>query len=155
MPFLRPRPRVPTPVRAREGIVLVVDDNPLVRAVVARLVARLAPGAVTTAEDAPTAVAAAREAGSVALVVTYLELPGADGIDLARALAPGHPGLRVVFMSGRRWSADDARRAAGLPYVFLRKPFNADALGDAIERASALGGDGSAERRAPSGDGRA
>ena len=143
VPSLRPCRCVPTPARANDGAVLVVDDNPLVRAVVARLLARLAGGepaaSVITAGDVPAALAAARGAGAVRLVVTDLQLPGADGIDLARALAPDHPGLRVVFMSGRRWSADDARRAAGLPYVFVRKPFNADDLRDAIERVGRLG----------------
>ena len=128
-------PSLHRPGTAPVGRALVVDDNPLVRAVVARLLGRLVGGEVATAEDLPTAVAA-REA--LALVVTDVELPGGDGIEVARALAARHPGLRIVFMSGRRWSADDARRAAGLPYVFVRKPFNADDLRDAVERVHQL-----------------
>jgi DNA-binding NarL/FixJ family response regulator len=112
--------------------VLVVDDEPFVLAVAARGVAHLGHTVVATALDAAAAVRAA-EAEHIDLLLTDVEMPGGDGVSLARALADRRPGLRVVFMSGRQWSPAASERMAGHSHAFLLKPFTLAELDAAID----------------------
>jgi DNA-binding response OmpR family regulator len=66
-----------------------------------------------------------------------INLDGESGIDVRRKLTATWPSIPVVFITGN--DSDDARKAAmdaGCT-AYLTKPFSADSLLDAIERASA------------------
>lgn len=91
-----PAPRRPIPGPPRR--VLVVDDDPTVRAAVARLL-RHDEFAVTTVEGAAEAIEAlANEAFDVVLI--DLELPGMHGLELLAAVRGGHPDLECVLFTG-------------------------------------------------------
>jgi two-component system cell cycle sensor histidine kinase/response regulator CckA len=123
----------PPPAPARPALpaghrVLLVEDEPAVRTVFARGLERQGC-AVTTAEDAMTALAILRETDAVDVLVSDVMMPGIDGVELAIEAARIRPGLGIVLMSG--YAELPRHRAADqLGFRFLAKPF---ALAELIE----------------------
>lgn len=111
--------------------VLVVDDEPSVRAVFARRLAE-AGCEVRTASGALQALEALRQRPAD-VVVTDLLMPGLRGEILAEQLRVRFPAVRVVVVSG--WIAPTSRRAldGSAVAVVLAKPLaSLDSLVDAV-----------------------
>jgi PAS domain S-box-containing protein len=106
--------------------ILVVDDEPAVRAISARILQREGYQ-VLQASDGRAALELMEKQGPPALVLTDVMMPGMGGDELARRIKEGYPGLPVIFMSG--YSADDPRWQGfeGIASV-LQKPFFPDVL---------------------------
>jgi CheY-like chemotaxis protein len=101
-------------------LLLLVEDDALVRSTLAEGLVD-AGFEVLEAEDAETALHLIATRGDIAVLLTDINLPGADGFALARAARRLRPRLPVVYASGR-YREPDARRA--LPDApFLAKPF--------------------------------
>jgi two-component system cell cycle sensor histidine kinase/response regulator CckA len=112
--------------------VLVVEDDPLVRAVVARELATQGYQ-VSEACDGEAALERLRQVGEqFDLLITDLAMPRMDGRELAERSAQVRPALPVLFMSGH---PDEATRRvlveADRPY--LQKPFTAEDLMSRVE----------------------
>jgi CheY-like chemotaxis protein len=106
---------------------LVVDDEPLVRHLVRRI---LEPGVcgVVEVEDGETALRLIeRERASIDIVLTDLAMPGIDGFDVVDVLSRHLPQLPVLCMSGYVSPA-----TARLAVPFIQKPFTPEALCDAV-----------------------
>jgi signal transduction histidine kinase/CheY-like chemotaxis protein len=118
--------------------VLVVDDDPLVRRVAARILEKQGMR-VLEASDAEEGLAlhAAQPAGAaVQMLLTDLVMPGANGRTLARLLRGRDPALPVVYMSG--YEADTFTDEPDAPVgVFVRKPFTKERLLVAMREALA------------------
>jgi DNA-binding NtrC family response regulator len=84
--------------------------------------------------DAAEAVSAMQH-GSIAAVVADVRMPGTDGIDLCRLIKTRWPTIPVLMMTafGDLDAAILARNAGAL--AFLAKPFEAQALAEALHRA--------------------
>lgn len=113
--------------------VLVIDDDPQVRSVVARLV-RQEGHEVVEAENGK--VALRRFMGDPAdLVISDIYMPEMDGIELLMRLRETFPEARLVAMSGGGAIAArhllDAASALGAVAV-LEKPFDIDAIRDLL-----------------------
>lgn len=128
----RPAPTVSAAPAATPGgpeTVLVAEDEPMVREIVAGILRGLGY-TVIEAADGIDALAAAAEAPPIALLVTDVVMPRMDGRELAERLRDQHPALRILFVSGYTdgalVDADDAATA------FLPKPFMADDLAGAV-----------------------
>lgn len=113
--------------------VLVVEDEPRVRQLVAKVLRRR--GFVVL--EAESAEAALRlfggQAADIALLLTDVVMPGMNGDALARALSAAHPGLRVIFMSGFSEDELTTRGTDGIGAAYLTKPFTPDVLAMAVE----------------------
>ncbi len=107
--------------------VLVVEDEPAVRAVVVRSLER-GGFRVLQASDAAVALQVVDREGRPDLVLTDLMMPGIGGAELARRLKARWPDLPVMFMSG--YSAEDLRREGAVANegVTIQKPFKPDTL---------------------------
>ena len=106
--------------------VLVVDDEPGLRAVTARVLRR-AGHTVLLAADAGEAVRVAAASGRrIDLLLTDVFMPGESGPDLARKLRAAEPGLRVLFTSG--YTGDRLTRHGLATEAFLPKPYSMDEL---------------------------
>ena len=120
------------PTRTPAPTIYVIDDDLSVRRSLARLLASV-DMPVRTFESAE-AFLEDTDASSGGCLIVDVQLLGMSGTDLLRRLA-GAPQWPIVAMSG----ADDAnveREALQLGAVaFLRKPFVAEALLEAIARA--------------------
>jgi two-component system cell cycle sensor histidine kinase/response regulator CckA len=116
----------------RAGFVLVVDDDPLICAVVATFLRREGRE-VRTYPDADAALAALDLVTEpIDIVVTDVSMPGElDGIALAALVARRRPETPVVLMSGSAGSLARGGRATGV-WATLAKPFTLDELGNAI-----------------------
>jgi CheY-like chemotaxis protein len=109
-------------------IVLVVDDDPVVRRAVARFVA--SAGYQVIESSTPEQGLAAAERYPIDLMITDLVMPNMTGYELARRISDIRPGVRVIYMSG--FAPDELvgerGRSTGPDPIFLQKPFAVDAL---------------------------
>lgn len=117
--------------------VMLVEDEPFTRAVVARIVGTLGAEQVLQAGDGAEALAAI-ESVQPNLVLCDVEMEPVDGLSFLRALraggAPWRKTVPVLFMTNR---IDQATVEAAYPLgveVFVVKPVTADALRDALRR---------------------
>ena len=110
---------------SRRVVVLVVDDEPMVRNMVCALLERQGY-AVLSANDGEEALTLSREyAGSIEMLLTDYRMPGITGLQLAEAVRRERPGIKVLLMSGK---LSDSLHERGLPVPFLEKPFPAAVL---------------------------
>ncbi len=124
----------------RQPTVLVVDDEEMLRRLLARALAG-AGFAVLEAENGELALQAAQSLPgerALNLVVTDVNMPVMDGLEFARAFRPLHPRVPILFITGKdlRASLTDAGRLEG---EVLLKPFGPDAFLDTVVRMLARG----------------
>lgn len=119
-----------------QRILLVDDDHAFVRAMGAVLKAR--GFEVTPAANGMAGFAEFRKS-SFDLVVSDLDMPGIDGLQLLRAIREHDLDVPVIFVTGNASvdSAIEALRYGALNY--LRKPVDATALVSAVQKAIQLG----------------
>jgi len=110
--------------------ILLVEDDPALRRLTERLVAKL--GYIPlVAEGAARAVQiAASHQDPIDLLVTDVFMPDMGGADLARELLAGRPALKVLYVSGSPEPAENGTLPSGAD--FLQKPFTSEALGNKI-----------------------
>jgi CheY-like chemotaxis protein len=127
---------VPTPQLQvnGEGIVLVVEDDPAVRATTHALLQDLGYR-VLEAENARSALDIVATGQPIELVFTDVIMPGGmNGIELANAITAQRPELPVLLTSGytaQRLIPDSAIRT----WPLLHKPYTQSALSLAVENA--------------------
>ncbi|HET8732301.1 MAG TPA: PAS domain S-box protein, partial [Anaeromyxobacteraceae bacterium] len=108
--------------------ILVVEDDPRVRAVTVRALSG-SGYAVLSAGSGEEAIAVARaNAGAIDLVVTDVVMPGMDGREVVDALRRELPRLRVLYVSGYTQDVISRRGVLDSGVEFLPKPFTASAL---------------------------
>lgn len=115
---------------ARDMLVLVVDDDELVRPVIVEMLEDLAV-TVVEAGSGHQALQAIRNRPDLDLVISDVNMPGMDGLALMAEVRALRPALPVILMSGRPY--------AGPVDLFLQKPFTLSALVDCIVRSAAEG----------------
>jgi two-component system alkaline phosphatase synthesis response regulator PhoP len=103
--------------------ILVVDDYPAIRAVVATLLksAGFVVECANSGEDALRSIITSRTAFDV--LVTDLQMPGMWGDELTRRAREHSPSLRVVLMTGEPDALPDPVSLDWLNVAVLRKPF--------------------------------
>ena len=109
------------PPRGTETI-LLVEDEPQVREMLAGGLAMLGYR-VVTAGDGEDALEQARRQPDLALLITDVVLPVLNGRDLARRLAREQPHLPVLFISGYAEEAVVHQGVVDQGVQFLSKPF--------------------------------
>jgi PAS domain S-box-containing protein len=108
--------------------VLVIDDEDLVRNVVARMIEDLGYAA-RTAPDGPTGIEMLdREA--IDAVIVDLTMPRMNGADVIAAMRAKQPELRIVLCTG----FDRERRGPVQADAYLPKPFRIEALESTLSR---------------------
>ncbi len=115
--------------------VLVIDDEPVVRAAVRRVLE--ANGlSVATADDAASGLAHPAIA-ECRLVICDLMLPDRSGTEVLHELARRHPSLPVVLITGYATPDLAVRAREAGAAAFLAKPFEASELMACVRRAIA------------------
>ena len=104
--------------------VLVVEDEPLIRLIVAEELAD-AGLAVCEAEDGTRAVAFIRDPpAALSLLITDVHLAGAlNGIEVARLMRARHPSVPIIYITGRP-DALSALGRLGEREALVPKPFS-------------------------------
>jgi nitrogen-specific signal transduction histidine kinase/CheY-like chemotaxis protein len=125
----------PAPLSKRE-IVLVVDDDPMVRRAVVAQITSLGYGVVEASSPAEALDVVTRNE-PLDLVFSDIVMPGAiDGIELARLVRERRPDLKVLLTSG--YPDLKAARSSEDSYVqwdILKKPYRRPDLKQALENA--------------------
>jgi CheY-like chemotaxis protein len=117
----------PATVRGSETILLVEDAEPL--RVLAQLFLKENGYQVLTAADGSEAQRIAAEfTGPIHLLLTDVVMPGINGRVLAERLAPSHPAMKVLFMSGYTDSFIAGHGVLEHGTHLLRKPFTEEVL---------------------------
>jgi signal transduction histidine kinase len=132
------------PVASRRRRILVVEDEPQVRAIAARALS----AAGFEVHQAPNGEAALQlvkeQTQPFDLIVTDVLMPERNGPELARAVRQDHPDMALVFMSGFPEAMQGARIDEFPNASFLNKPFSPQMLVDSVRERLELSG---AQRR--------
>jgi DNA-binding NtrC family response regulator len=118
--------------------ILVIDDDDAVRGGVRRLLERSGHVTIEAAEGRKALLLC--EAVDVDLVITDLNMPEMDGIEVIMALAERRPGLPVIAISGGgKIPKELLLHSAGLlgAVTTLAKPFELLEIRDVVEKALA------------------
>ncbi len=117
-----------SPSPASPGLVLVVDDEESVRAVVARTLQSLGFNSIVAADGAEGVDAVRRNGDSLSFVLLDLVMPRMDGHEAFLELQHLAPNLPVILMSGFSEKLSLERFNGAKPTAFISKPFARDAL---------------------------
>jgi DNA-binding NtrC family response regulator len=119
-----PRPSDPG---IRGDLILVIDDEAIVRRLVRRVLEREGVS-VLEAEDGEQGLRMVQEhARELTLVITDLVMPTIDGFEVAEVLSIFQPDLPVLAMSGHATVPGPDRRLD-----VIKKPFSVSSLVDAV-----------------------
>ena len=121
--------------RPAEATILLVDDEPEVRAVAHRVL--VAAGyAVIEASHAEEALAILTAPGTdIDLLLSDIVMPGRSGIELAHDFTEHHPQRPVLLLSGFVGESAPGGRAAAVPFPLLPKPITREDLLAAVAEA--------------------
>ena len=133
--------QAPLTVRGCETILLVEDAEPLRK--LAHMFLRDNGYQVLTAADGAEALqVAAQNAGPIHLLLTDVVMPGINGRVLAEQLAPLHPAMKVLYMSGYTDSFIAGHGVLEEGLHLLHKPFTEEALMRKVRELLDAGQDG-------------
>jgi len=126
-----PYPPAPQPVEAYAGngeIILAVDDEAEIRAMLERILSRNGYKTVIASDGNDALKKYALQAGAVKLVLTDVTMPWVDGVVLTRALKKMDPNVKVIASTGQQeMSRLQELKALGVKGL-LRKPYNSEKL---------------------------
>ena len=130
-----PGPSADLPFQSGNETLLLVEDEPSILAITARLLSRMGYAVLAAATPQEAVRMAADHKGPIHLLVTDVVMPEMNGRDLFRTLLPMLPGLQCLFMSG--YTADVIAHQGVLdPGVhFIQKPFSGHELAVKIREA--------------------
>lgn len=114
---------------------LIVDDEPLARAELLRLLGELLPGMKSTEASGPTDARAALLGASFDCVFVDMDLPGGCGLDLIPDIRAA--GSSTIITTAHERFAIDAFRVGALDY--LLKPVELRRLFEAVSRIPKVG----------------
>jgi PAS domain S-box-containing protein len=115
--------------------ILFVDDEEALGRLGRRMLERLGYAVEVTTRPQLALEAVRADPGAYALVVTDLTMPELSGTDLAQELRRLRPDLPVLLTSGYSADLTPARMQAAGIHEMLTKPFSAEELARAIQRA--------------------
>ncbi|MDO7844128.1 PAS domain S-box protein [Sphingomonas immobilis] len=119
-------------VPAADGeVVLVVEDEPVVRGLIVEVLGELGYRAIE-AEDGPKGLEILQSSRRIDLLITDIGLPGLNGRQVADGARAVRPALKVLFMTGY---AENAALASGFlepGMAMITKPFAMEALATRI-----------------------
>jgi CheY-like chemotaxis protein len=134
----RPTERAPsgsTPKPGADvGTILVVEDDPRVRAATGTALTELGYPAILCGSG-PEAIDQLEERDDIGLVITDVVMPGMTGPELAGQIRVSHPDVGLLFVTGYVGEAGEAESFKGSEV--LRKPFTLRALAEALDAAAA------------------
>jgi PAS domain S-box-containing protein len=111
----------------RNETVLVVEDEPVVRALIVEVLRELGYRALE-ADDGPSGLSILESNQRIELLVTDIGLPGLNGRQVVEAARQLRPSLRVLFMTGYAETAGMASGFLEPGMAMITKPFAMDAL---------------------------
>ena len=123
------------PVEIPRETILLVEDEPGIRALVRKILRREKYNVVEASSAEEALEMASTVAGRIDLLVTDVMLPGVSGRALAEQIREARQDLKILYISG--YTDDDAVRTGAIPpgSKFLQKPFTLGALVGKVKEA--------------------
>src|SRR5438309_3378671 len=120
----------PAPATVPRGTetVLLVEDEPAVRAIAQQALERQGYTVLAAPSGADALALAAQHGATIHLLLTDVVMPGMSGRDLADRLTAQRPGIRVLYISGYTDNAIVRHGMLEPGLAYLQKPFRPDAL---------------------------
>jgi two-component system cell cycle sensor histidine kinase/response regulator CckA len=135
----KPKPQTKRTETWGTGIILLVEDEDMVRTVAERALTRQGY-TVLTASDGELGLEALEKADHIDLLISDVVMPNMDGPAMVARARQSHPDLPVLFMSG--YAEEQLRKSIDIANVaFLPKPFSVSQLAEAARDAMATGTD--------------
>jgi PAS domain S-box-containing protein len=133
LPRIADAPESRTPARAvtlapATETILVVEDNPALQALTARILRGHGYAVLLAGSPAEALNVVERHDGPIHLLLTDVVMPGQSGPSLAAHVAAERVEMRVLYMSGYAAEAIVRSGALGNAMTFLQKPFSPEAL---------------------------
>jgi FixJ family two-component response regulator len=114
--------------------VIIVDDDPDVRTSLVALLQSVGVAAQTYA-SVPELLASGSSMSHASCLILDVRLPGRSGLDWYEEIHRAGDGLPVIFISGHADIPMSVRAMKAGAFEFLTKPFRAQDLIDALQRA--------------------
>jgi FixJ family two-component response regulator len=113
-------------------LISIVDDDPSMREALVGLVRSLGYDArdFASAED----FLASNELEQFSCAITDIQMPGMNGFELKRELSTRHHSLPVIMITARAEPGTEEKAMSSGATCFLRKPFEAEALLNCLQR---------------------
>jgi CheY-like chemotaxis protein len=115
-------------------VVLVVDDEPVVRNAIETYLYRAGYAVISAAHGIEALELSRAYPDRVHLLITDVDIPRMSGIDLCEHLIRERPGMRVMIIPGEN---QDSQEVHGVP--ILRRPFTSTDLIEAVRQLLASG----------------
>jgi len=112
--------------------ILVVDDEDLVRKMIARMLQPMGYDILHAANGTEALTICEQWKGAIHLMVTDVTMPGMNGIDLVDCATERWPSIKILFITGFATDAAIRRRTSNHP--LLRKPFTRDQLAGQVQK---------------------
>jgi CheY-like chemotaxis protein len=104
--------------------ILLVDDDPDIRGILAERLAEIGYG-VTEAANGEEALQALHDQADLRMMITDVRMPGISGLELARLATERRADLKIILISGYFLPQPIDQR-------FLKKPFRLEQLETAV-----------------------
>ncbi len=119
---------------AATGCVLVVDDEPMLRAVANRVLSRMGYEVIEAADGVEGLRLFKQNRERVSAVVLDMTMPGMDGAEVLRQIRQCDADVAVIVVSGYDARNTAVARSLDPAVEFLQKPFGIDDLVAAVTR---------------------
>jgi EAL domain-containing protein (putative c-di-GMP-specific phosphodiesterase class I) len=120
----------------KQGRVLVIDDEPLMQKLMARLLRSRGYEVFVAGGDNETAAVIAR--GGYDLVITDLHMPQLNGVSVLRLVRDKDPDLPVILVTAAPTTETAISAVKLRATAYLTKPIDANKLADEVQQALAL-----------------
>jgi len=130
-----PRARALTPPSNSAGVVLLVDDDPLVRRASARIIERSGFTVLEAGSGAEALALAAEPLRSIDVLLTDLMMPGVSGREVITRFRSLRPGVPIVCVTGFASEREEGSTLALEVHAIVAKPFTSEALTHALRSA--------------------
>lgn len=119
---------LPGRARGQNELVLVADDEPLMRELTQEMLELFGYRVVTARNGAEAVAIYAAKLQHIALVLTDMMMPTMDGLATIHALREINPDVRIIGTSGLELPANIAKAVGTSVCDFLLKPYSAQTL---------------------------
>lgn len=107
-------------------VVLIAEDNPAIQEVIKAILASDGYNVLTASDGMEACKMVELYGRTISIVVTDIDMPKVNGIELAKQLKVTNPGLPVLMISGS-WTPE-IQEQLGPTARFLQKPFDSRVL---------------------------